>query len=230
VDGELLNSRAFLGFCDLARIIACAIWPSCLVHLLATVARLAGPGGARSVVPESALVKHQLVILNRTGVRSPSPPMARKPASEGTAVNNAVSNRRLAYVAISRGRYDAQIYTNDKAQLAVALDRDVSHRAAIEVTRTPAAAAQTIERSPRRRHRLRNVIRRRRPSPFNQSTVLDGIKGSLAGSAARPALDAVCAPCWSNRLDVFERRSRMRLRTGSQRGLGSVVQSWGPVG
>jgi ATP-dependent exoDNAse (exonuclease V) alpha subunit len=44
----------------------------------------------------------------------------------------ALVNRRLAYVAISRGRYDAQVYTNDKAQLAAALDRDVSHRAALE--------------------------------------------------------------------------------------------------
>jgi ATP-dependent exoDNAse (exonuclease V) alpha subunit len=61
-------------------------------------------------------------------------------------------NRRLAYVAISWGRYDAQIYTNDKAQLAEALDRDVSHRAAIEPTRAPAALAQTIERSPARGH------------------------------------------------------------------------------
>jgi len=33
------------------------------LHLLATVARLAGPGGARSVVAESVLVKHQLLIL-----------------------------------------------------------------------------------------------------------------------------------------------------------------------
>jgi hypothetical protein len=37
------------------------------LHLLATVARLAGPGGARSVVAESVLVKHQLLILNRSG-------------------------------------------------------------------------------------------------------------------------------------------------------------------
>jgi hypothetical protein len=28
------------------------------IHLLTTVARLAGPGGARSVIAESALVKH----------------------------------------------------------------------------------------------------------------------------------------------------------------------------
>src|ERR1700674_1620752 len=41
-------------------------------HLLATVARLAGPGGARSVVAESVLVKQQLVILNRSRKRSPN--------------------------------------------------------------------------------------------------------------------------------------------------------------
>ena len=34
-----------------------------ILHLLATVARLVGPGGARSVVAESVLVKHQLLIL-----------------------------------------------------------------------------------------------------------------------------------------------------------------------
>jgi transposase InsO family protein len=42
------------------------------LHLLATVARLAGPGGARSVVAESVLLKHQLLILNRSRRRSPS--------------------------------------------------------------------------------------------------------------------------------------------------------------
>ena len=42
------------------------------LHLLATVARLVGPGGARSVVAESVLVKHQLLILNRSRTRSPS--------------------------------------------------------------------------------------------------------------------------------------------------------------
>ncbi len=42
------------------------------LHLVATVARLAGPGGARSVVAESVLVKHQLLILNRSRKRSPN--------------------------------------------------------------------------------------------------------------------------------------------------------------
>src|SRR5271165_1271790 len=44
-------------------------------------------------------------------------------------------NRRLAYVAVSRGRYDAQIYTNDKTALAEGLGRDVSRRSALESTR-----------------------------------------------------------------------------------------------
>jgi hypothetical protein len=42
------------------------------IHLLTTVARLAGPGGARSVIAESVLVKHQLLILNRSRKRSPN--------------------------------------------------------------------------------------------------------------------------------------------------------------
>jgi putative transposase len=42
------------------------------LHLLATAARLAGPGGARSIVAESLLVKHQLLILNRSRKRSPN--------------------------------------------------------------------------------------------------------------------------------------------------------------
>jgi ATP-dependent exoDNAse (exonuclease V) alpha subunit len=40
-------------------------------------------------------------------------------------------NSRMAYVAVSRGRYDAQIYTNDKSELAQHLSRDVSHSTAI---------------------------------------------------------------------------------------------------
>jgi len=41
------------------------------LHVLATIARLAGPGGARAVVAESVLVKQQLLILNRSRRRSP---------------------------------------------------------------------------------------------------------------------------------------------------------------
>ena len=42
------------------------------VHAMATIARLCGPGGARSVVAESVLVKQQLLILNRLRQRSPN--------------------------------------------------------------------------------------------------------------------------------------------------------------
>ena len=41
-------------------------------HLLVTIARLFGPGGARSVVAESLLVKHQLLIVNRSRERAPN--------------------------------------------------------------------------------------------------------------------------------------------------------------
>ena len=42
------------------------------VHLIATVARLLGRGGARAVVAESLLLKHQLLILNRSRTRAPN--------------------------------------------------------------------------------------------------------------------------------------------------------------
>jgi ATP-dependent exoDNAse (exonuclease V) alpha subunit len=47
-------------------------------------------------------------------------------------------NQRLAYVAVSRGQYDARIYTDDKVRLPRALDRDVSHGSALERTPTQA--------------------------------------------------------------------------------------------
>ena len=44
---------------------------SLLGHLLVTLARLASPGGVRSVVAESLAVKHQLLILRRARRRPP---------------------------------------------------------------------------------------------------------------------------------------------------------------
>jgi len=54
---------------------------------------------------------------------------------ETDRANEKLVNQRLAYVAVSRGQHDARIYTDDKVKLACALDRDVSHRSALE--RTP---------------------------------------------------------------------------------------------
>lgn len=43
-----------------------------VVHLIATVFRLARPGGLRAVVAESVLTKHQMLILNRSRRRAPN--------------------------------------------------------------------------------------------------------------------------------------------------------------
>ena len=40
-------------------------------------------------------------------------------------------NSRLAYVAVSRGQFDAQIYTNDGEKLGEELSRDVTKHAAL---------------------------------------------------------------------------------------------------
>jgi hypothetical protein len=42
------------------------------VYVIVTMARLAGPGGLRSVVAKSALLRHQLLILNRGRKRAPN--------------------------------------------------------------------------------------------------------------------------------------------------------------
>jgi len=39
-------------------------------------------------------------------------------------------NNRMAYVAVSRGAYDAQLFTNDREKLGVTLGHDVSHQSA----------------------------------------------------------------------------------------------------
>ena len=60
---------------------------------------------------------------------------------ETAGLGEPLVDRRLAYVAVSRGKYDAQIYTDDKARLADALRRDVSHRPAIRVGHPPGRPA-----------------------------------------------------------------------------------------
>ena len=42
------------------------------LHLITTLTKLSGPGGARSIVAESLLVKHQLLIVNRSRERAPN--------------------------------------------------------------------------------------------------------------------------------------------------------------
>jgi ATP-dependent exoDNAse (exonuclease V) alpha subunit len=56
-------------------------------------------------------------------------------------------NRRLAYVALSRGRSDMRLYTNDKSHLAETLGRHVSHRSAIEPSLAAQSSAPQIDQS-----------------------------------------------------------------------------------
>jgi hypothetical protein len=60
-------------------------------------------------------------------------------------------DNRMAYVAVSRGQGDAQIFTNDRSALANALGRDVSHQSAYQPQQAIAPAVvrdvvQTQER------------------------------------------------------------------------------------
>jgi len=43
-----------------------------IVHLTTTLLRIARPGGLRSVIAESVLIKHQLLIVNRSRRRAPN--------------------------------------------------------------------------------------------------------------------------------------------------------------
>ncbi|MGA7859418.1 MAG: MobF family relaxase, partial [Terracidiphilus sp.] len=59
-------------------------------------------------------------------------------------------NSRMAYVAVSRGAHDAQIFTNDAATLGKELSRDVSHAPAIQ----HAPLSQGIEQQPAQTHEI----------------------------------------------------------------------------
>jgi len=56
-------------------------------------------------------------------------------------------NRRLAYVAVSRGRYDAQIYTNDTSNMAERLSHDVSRHPAMEMKHESAPTHRNVQSS-----------------------------------------------------------------------------------
>jgi ATP-dependent exoDNAse (exonuclease V) alpha subunit len=53
-------------------------------------------------------------------------------------------NRRMAYVSVSRGQWDAQIFTNDREKLSQALSHDVSHKSAFQPQQEMLAAQQKI--------------------------------------------------------------------------------------
>jgi len=43
-----------------------------LMHLMTTLAKLVGPGGARAIVADSLLMKQQLLVINRSRKRAPN--------------------------------------------------------------------------------------------------------------------------------------------------------------
>jgi conjugative relaxase-like TrwC/TraI family protein len=61
-----------------------------------------------------------------------------------TELGEQLVNSRMAYVSVSRGQYDAEIYTNDKSELGRDLSRDVSQRTATQ-SQEPEPMAQKIE-------------------------------------------------------------------------------------
>ena len=65
-------------------------------------------------------------------------------------------NHRMAYVAVSRGAHDAQLFTNDREKLGIALGHDVSHRS---------AHAPEVKRSRR--------LRRSRSNLTSRTSILD---------------------------------------------------------
>ena len=84
-------------------------------------------------------------------------------------------NQRLAYVALSRGRHDAQIYTDDRDRLSTALSRDVSKSSAHSVR----SAEQTPER----------VGSSSRHSALSTTTIDDGMTRT-SGERERTVADA----------------------------------------
>jgi len=60
-------------------------------------------------------------------------------------------NNRMAYVAVSRGQWDAQIFTNDRGALVNALGRDVSHKSAYALEQTIAPTmGKSVDSPPKR--------------------------------------------------------------------------------
>lgn len=57
-------------------------------------------------------------------------------------------NNRMAYVAVSRGACDAQIFTNDRSKLAEALSRNVSHESAHKPEKALSTVQQDVAPSP----------------------------------------------------------------------------------
>jgi conjugative relaxase-like TrwC/TraI family protein len=71
---------------------------------------------------------------------------------DSEAAHEKLINSRLAYVAVSRARYDAQIFTNDAGNLGKLLSRLVSHTVATGVQQSAPAAEHSQTQQPGQDH------------------------------------------------------------------------------
>jgi hypothetical protein len=86
VPGELLICQQFREFSVSCYHAEMRDLATLFIHPITTLARLASPGGVRSVVAESVLVKHQLLILNRSRQRAPNLRLSDRMVAGGCAL------------------------------------------------------------------------------------------------------------------------------------------------
>ena len=120
------------------------------VHLIATLARLTGPGGLRSVVAESLLVKYQLLILNRSRQRSSNLPASDRMRAgrhcraaarrfrellkgEGRAPHRLITDKLRSYTGIVKLRLTALSDARDGRHLLRAVHHRLSRTRAFRV-------------------------------------------------------------------------------------------------
>jgi ATP-dependent exoDNAse (exonuclease V) alpha subunit len=65
-----------------------------------------------------------------------------------TSEPDVLLNQRMSYVAVSRAREDAVVYTNSEAELSEALDRQVDKQMALEMMHEAQPTSQRAEHSP----------------------------------------------------------------------------------
>nr|MBA3716301.1 ATP-binding domain-containing protein [Pyrinomonadaceae bacterium] len=65
-----------------------------------------------------------------------------------TSEPDVLLNQRMSYVAVSRAREDAKIYTNSEAELGEALDRQVDKQMALEAMHEAQPTSRLVEHPP----------------------------------------------------------------------------------
>jgi hypothetical protein len=77
-------------------------WLILVAHLIVTMMKVAAPGGVQSVVAESLILKHQLLILNRSRKRAPKLWHSRRTAATQAPRLNAFASSSGSWLARRR--------------------------------------------------------------------------------------------------------------------------------